>query len=83
MSDWIKLKGETATLPPLTIRRPRTIAGGVVDRQGRPIAGVRVFQPGGGPSATTDEAGRFRLVGARSGRSFLLAVGRDSGSAGC
>jgi hypothetical protein len=73
LSDWITLKGETATLPPLTIRRARTIAGGVFDRQGRPIAGVQVFQSAGGPSATTDEAGRFRLLGTRTGRSFLLA----------
>ncbi len=32
-----------------------------------------MFQPGDGPSATTDEAGRFRIAGARPGRSFLLA----------
>ncbi len=73
LSDWIALKGESVTLPPVTIRRVRTIAGRVVDRQGRPIAGVRVFEPAGGKSATTGADGRFRLDGARPGRSFVLA----------
>jgi hypothetical protein len=57
----------------VTIRRLGTIAGRVVDRQGRPVAGADVFEAGGGPSATTDEMGRFRLVGAGPGRSVLLA----------
>ncbi len=73
VSDWIVLKDRSATLPVVTIRRQRTIAGRVADRQGRAIAGVEVFEAGGGRSATTDEAGRFRQVGARPGRSFLLA----------
>jgi hypothetical protein len=73
VSDWIALKDGSATLPAMTIRRLRTIAGRVVDRQGRPIGGVQVFETGGGPSATTDETGRFRLVAARPGRSFLVA----------
>ena len=73
VSDWITLRGESNALPPLTIRSLRTLAGRVVDRQGHPIAGVQVFQPGEGPAATTDEAGRFHVAGVRSGRSFLLA----------
>jgi hypothetical protein len=73
LSDWITTRGERATLPPLTIRRLQTIAGRIADRQGKPVAGAKVVQPGGGPSTTTDEAGRFRLAGARPGRSFLLA----------
>lgn len=73
VSDWIRAKGKVATIPPVTIRRTRTIAGLVRDRQGRPIAGARVSQHGGGPSATSDEAGRFRLIGARPGHSFVLA----------
>src|SRR4051794_41072690 len=63
LSDRIRLKGGTTTLPPLTIRRPRTVTGSVRDRQGRPIAAALVFPPGGGPSTTTDEGGRFRLAG--------------------
>ncbi|MGP0062326.1 MAG: carboxypeptidase regulatory-like domain-containing protein [Isosphaeraceae bacterium] len=73
VSDWITLRGESQTLPPLTIRSLRTLVGQVIDRQRQPIAGVQVFQPGDGPSATTDEAGRFRMVGLRSGRSLLIA----------
>ncbi len=73
ISDWITLRGESNAMPPLTVRALRTVAGRVVDRQGRPIASVQVFQPGNGPSATTDEAGRFQLGAVQSGRSILLA----------
>jgi hypothetical protein len=67
VSDWIKLKGEAAALPLLAARRTRMIAGFIRDRQGRPIPGARISQNGGGPSATTDAAGRFRLIGTDSG----------------
>ena len=73
ISDWITLKSESAPLPPVTLHRLRTVTGRVLDRQGKPIAGGSVFQPGDGPSVTTDAGGRFQLAGARSGRSFLLA----------
>jgi hypothetical protein len=73
VSDWITVRGESNALPPVTIRPLRTLAGRVVDRQGHPIAGVQVFEASDGPSATTDDAGRFRVAGVRSGRSFLLA----------
>jgi hypothetical protein len=73
MSDWITLRGESTTLPPVSMQRLRTIDGRVTDLQGRPIAGARVSQHGSGPATTTDAAGRFRLTGARPGRSFLLA----------
>ncbi len=73
ISDWITFRGESNAMPPLTLRALRTLAGRVVDRQGRPIASVQVFQPGNGPSATTDDAGRFQLEAVRSGRSILVA----------
>jgi hypothetical protein len=73
LSDWITLRGDSGTLPPVTIRRLRDVAGRVMDRQGRPVVGARVFQAGYGPSATTDPSGRFRLDAARPGRPFLLA----------
>ena len=78
VTDWVALHGESMTLPPVTVRRLRTIAGRVVDRQGKAVASVSVSQPGGGPSSRqTDETGRFRLDGAgRPGRSFLLARAR-------
>ncbi len=73
VSDWITLRADSNVLPPLKIRKLRSLAGRVVDRQGRPIAGVKVFQPGDGPSTTSDEEGRFRIERITSGRSFLLA----------
>ncbi len=75
ISDWITLRGESNAMPPLTVRRLRTLTGRVVDRQGRPITSVQVFPPGDGPSATTDAVGRFQLGAVRSGRSILLARG--------
>ena len=73
VSDWITLRADSNALPPLKIRSLRSLVGRVLDRQGHPIAGVKVFLPGNGPSTTSDEAGRFRVEGITSGRSFLLA----------
>ncbi len=73
VSDWITLKSEPNSLAPIVMVPVRTILGRVVDRQGNPIPGVEIFEPAGGPSTTSDQAGRFRLEGARSGRWFLLA----------
>ncbi len=73
VSDWITLRRESNSLGPIIIRPLRTISGRVVDRQGNPVAGVRIFEPAGGPFTMSDEAGRFRLEGARSGRWFVLA----------
>jgi len=73
VSDWITLTGTSDHLPPVTLRPLRTLVGCVVDRLGKPIAGVQISQPAGGPATMTDEAGRFRLEQASPGRSFLLA----------
>ncbi len=72
VSDWITLSGPADRLPPITLRRLRTLMGLVVDRQMNPIAGALMSQPGG-PTTTTDAAGRFRLKDALPGPSFLLA----------
>ena len=72
VSDWITLTGPTDRLPPITLRRLRTLTGLVVDRQGKPIEGASMSQPGG-PATTSDGTGRFRLDGAVPGRTFLLA----------
>jgi hypothetical protein len=61
------------------IQKPlRSLAGQVVDRQGKPVANVEVFQSGDGPARTyaqTDAAGRFSLPGFHQGTSFLVARG--------
>ena len=77
VSDWITLNHESSGLPPVVVSPVRTVAGRVLDRQGNPVALVRVFEPAGGPSTITDEAGRFQLEGTRPGRWVLLAR-RDS-----
>ncbi|HEX7377865.1 MAG TPA: carboxypeptidase regulatory-like domain-containing protein, partial [Pirellulales bacterium] len=57
----------------------RAIDGRVVDRRGKPVAGLRVFQAGDGPrrtETTTDADGRFRLSGVYAGPVFLLVRGK-------
>ena len=69
------------TFGDIVLQRPpdlRAIAGRVVDRAGRPVAGQRVFQTGDGPrrtETTTDEQGRFRLNGLYAGPAILLVEG--------
>jgi protocatechuate 3,4-dioxygenase beta subunit len=56
----------TITLP----RTAVTVAGVVVDRAGKPVAGATVFNQGDGPApvqTTTDAAGRFKLQGLYDG----------------
>ncbi len=75
-SDWITIGAKPQTLPPLVLRHLRSVSGRVVDRQGKPLAGIEVFQTGDGPRATrasTDAGGRFVLGGFRQGPVFLLA----------
>lgn len=72
LSDWLR-EGEEfqARLVPL-----RAIEGRVVDRAGRPIADVEVFQTGDGPARTatwSDQAGRFRLEGLGPGPALIFA----------
>ena len=51
------------------------ISGRVVNRHGKPLANVEVFQSGDGPERTTtrtDGDGRFALGGFNQGPVFLL-----------
>jgi hypothetical protein len=73
VSNWVRLSGETATIPVVSLQPLRTIEGRVIDRQGRPIAAARVLQAGNGRTAETDSSGRFRLGQARPGPTCLIA----------
>jgi hypothetical protein len=79
LSDWITMSENPRALLPMIQRPLRTISGRVVDRQGKPAAGIEVFQSGDGPERTatqTDAAGRFALAGFRhDGAVFLFARG--------
>ena len=75
-SDWSDApKGE---LPDVTLRRTtrlRSVAGRVVDADGRGVAGAEVFQSGDGPKRTndtTDTEGRFTVPGVLDAPAFLF-----------
>ncbi|HKI19699.1 MAG TPA: carboxypeptidase regulatory-like domain-containing protein [Isosphaeraceae bacterium] len=75
VSDWITMAEKPVTLAPLELRPPRTIAGRLVDRQGKPVADAEVFRSGDGSkrtSAKTDVEGRFSLGGIRRGPVFVF-----------
>jgi hypothetical protein len=75
-SDWITMTETPVTLAPLELRALRTIAGRVLDRQGKPVSDAEVFSSGDGakrPSSKTDAAGRFSLGGVRRGPAFIFA----------
>jgi Carboxypeptidase regulatory-like domain len=77
-SDWTTMTDKPSDLPLFVLRPLCAIRGQVVDRQGKPMAGVEVFQSGDGPeptSARTDAGGRFSLGGFRQGPVFLFARG--------
>ena len=74
-SDWITMQETSHRLPLLVQRTLRTLRGRVVDRQGKPLAGARVFQSGDGPErteTTTAADGHFSLGGFRQGPVFLF-----------
>ena len=76
LSKWITIGEQPPLLLPMLQRPLRTIRGRVVDRQGKPLANVEVFQSGDGPERTatkTDGDGRFALGGFREGPVFLFA----------
>ena len=73
------MASKDGVMPGITVRRarrPRLVAGRVLDSKGRAIAGVEVFQSGDGPKRTrsnTDDAGRFEVRGLVEGPAFLFA----------
>src|SRR5581483_11483915 len=80
-TEWRKPAGGEVVFPDVVLDPlPRlvTVEGRVIDRQGRAVAGVPVFQSGDGPRptrTTTDADGRFRLPGVVAGRAFLFVEG--------
>ena len=82
LSEWLTIDDKPRVLLPLLQRPLRTIRGRVVDRQGKPVAGIEVFQSGDGPertSVTTDAGGRFTLGGFCHGPVCLFRVVMVSG----
>jgi len=78
LSDWITIGEQQRSLPLMVLRPLRAVGGRVVDRQGKPVANIEVFQSGDGPEGTaakTDADGRFSLGGFRQGPVFLFARG--------
>ncbi len=71
-SDWLKATGDRTTFPPLRLRQHRKLQGLVQDRQGKPVAGARVFLPSAEPSTTTDAQGGYLLEGVLPDKTFLL-----------
>ena len=55
LSDWITIGEKPRTLPLMVQRPMRTVSGRVVDRQGKPVANIEVFQSGDGPERTTTQ----------------------------
>jgi len=78
LSRWIAIGEQPRVMLPLIQMPLRTLSGRVVDRQGKPLANVEVFQSGDGPERTrtkTDRDGRFALGGFRQGPVFLFTRG--------
>ena len=75
---WEAVAGQTHDFGTVTLTRASgTIAGKVVDQEGKPRAGVTVFNSGDGPKlarATTDAEGRFRLAGLYPGRVLVFTA---------
>ena len=75
-SGWAK--APAGELPDVILRRPsrlRSVAGRVVDADGRAVAGAEVFQSGDGPrrtSDTTDADGRFTIPGVLDAPAFVF-----------
>lgn len=66
---------DSITLPPVSVARLRTIAGRVVDTEGRPVSGARVLgwgNPASLSSAVTGSTGRFQLDGFSRGPAWLF-----------
>jgi hypothetical protein len=78
LSDWIAIGETPRTLLPMRLRSLRSVRGRVIDRQGKPVANVEVFQSGDGPEQTSTKTGadgRFILDGFRQGPVFVFARG--------
>jgi hypothetical protein len=76
-TDWVASEGgDRLTLPDVVLQpeaTPRAMAGRVIDRQGKGVAGASVFSSIGGPQRTTDGEGRFRFVEVPGGTALVFA----------
>jgi len=72
VSDWVTLNGERTAIPPIRLQPLQKLAGQIKDRQGRAVAGARVFLPAGGPTTAADAGGRFALGGINPGKAVIL-----------
>ena len=72
VSDWVTLTGDRAAIPPIRLQPFQRLTGRITDRQGKALAGVRVFIPAGGPGAMTDAEGGFALAGIKPGKTIIL-----------
>ena len=79
VSDWVTLERRSAAIPAIRLQPLQKLTGQIQDRQGRPVAGARVFVPAGGPETVTDAEGRFALAGVNPGRLSFWPSRRDSG----
>lgn len=77
-TEWADLSGDgPAAFADLVIDPLRSIAGRVVDRQGKPVAGAAVIQSGDGPQRTevaSDREGQFRLDGYQNESGYVFAA---------
>lgn len=73
VSDWVTLNGERAVIPDIRLQALQKLTGQINDRQGRAVAGARVFLPSGGSGAVTDAEGRFGLAGIQNRKAIVLA----------
>ncbi len=84
--EWVCARGETHQIPDIVIDvAGGTLAGVVVDADGRPLEGIEVLNAGDGPEAltvTTDAEGGFELDGLWEGTAwaFARAPGYRTGS---
>jgi hypothetical protein len=74
---WTEFGGDQpAAFPDVVIESLKSVAGRVVDRQDRPLAGVTITQSGDGPrrtKTTTDGEGRFELTGYQNASGYVFA----------
>ena len=73
VSDWVTLDGERATIPSIRLQPLQTFTGQIKDKQGRAVAGARVFLPAGGPVTTSDAQGRLAVNAVSPGKMVILA----------
>jgi hypothetical protein len=73
---WLIPGSGTTEVGMIALRRPRTLAGRVVDAAGQAVAGALVFSSGDAANravATSDVVGRFQLAAVPPGRVFVFA----------